>query len=85
MEKGYLDAFPTNKGEMHNESSVGMYVHHAYLFFPLSVPNRTESALINKLWPKFWSKKLVADFSELSRNLLRGIHYWLGYFSAIFR
>ncbi len=34
-------------------------------------------ALTNKMWPKFCSRELEADVSELSWNLLTG-HCWLG-------
>ncbi len=70
-----LSDYPTNKvGRSTN-------IHLTYVF--LSTESYAQSVLfkkivlINKILPMFCSKKLEADYSELSWNLLRG-RCWLG-------
>ena len=41
---------------------------HTGFFSTFGAKSYAQSALINKIWPKFWSEKLVADFLELSRK-----------------
>ncbi len=69
-----LPRCPTNMGGMQNESSVRIY----YTTPPIRLcpcsgtKSSAQLALINKFWLKFCSIKLGADFSELTRNILRG-------------
>ncbi len=63
--------YPTNKGGMQKWKLSRKIPSHKCLSM-FDTESYAQSALINKIWPNFCSKKLRAEFSELSWNLFRG-------------